>query len=80
MSEASVVNPHSSFSQHVANSPEHEQSHNAADDALAGRADDGSTTPARVDDKSTPNGTDKLKEEIRGIIREMIRSGELPPP
>jgi hypothetical protein len=73
------VDPQSSFSQRAVNSPEHEQPHNAADDALAGRADEGSTTPARVGDESTPR-TDKLKEEIRGIIREMIRSGELPPP
>lgn len=79
MSEASVVTSHSFSSQRAANNPEHEQPHNAADDALAGRALKGSTTPARVEGESTPR-TDTLKEEIRGIVRELIRSGELTPP
>ena len=68
------------FSQRAANNPEHEQHHNAAEDALSGRALRGSTTPARIEGESTPTSRDKLKEEIRGIIQEMIRSGELPPP
>ena len=76
----SVVNPHFSFSPRAANNSKHEPHNNAAEDALAGRANEGSTTPARVDDESTPDSTDSLDQDIMRVIRRMILTGEIPEP
>ncbi|MDU9376319.1 hypothetical protein McpSp1_09230 [Methanocorpusculaceae archaeon Sp1] len=46
----------------------------------AAESDVSQVSTARGEANSTPNCKDKLKEEIREIILEMIRSGELTPP